>query len=553
MKKIIKNTILWISALLLLSACYDDKGSYDYHDINEVAVTLPATQGVRLPKVDSVLVEITPELKQTLMEKESNLIFLWQRKLEKETELSWVVCGEEKICRIYIKPENTEDIRLRLSVKDDTEGTVWYKEMTLKIIQPYSSTWFVLQDEGGKAVLGAVDGGGSSAVIIRDVYREDSGKEWDLKGSPRCLTGNIQFGSPMSSMPPFLGWNPIVYRVIMVLTDQDMEILGASTFETIWSLEQMLMQEEITFSPQYLLSREGTSGGDLLINDGKMYYANMDGYAVYNSVQTEGGDSYRTRVAGNMGNRLFAYDEEKHRFLSFEGGWSDYLERNVNKYIRNSGDNFVDAPVILESIGENEENDDTKNIFDPDKVDPALKMVSICELSGGKQMLAFACHVADRKVHVFEFSSDGWISGNKENARCSGKFEIPFPEGVSGGDLCFVTSQGFERIFFMASGNKIYKVDLNRTVPKVSVIYEHENASVKVTGLKFKLYLNGWDDDWNEIPYSRMLGAALDYGANQGGIVEMQLNTAGDVDRNLNSTFEYKGFGKIVDFYYTFK
>lgn len=84
MKKMIKYTILWIVGLLLFSACYDDKGSYDYHDINEVAITLPASMGVRLPKVDSVLVEITPELEQTLAENESNLVFLWERKLEQE-------------------------------------------------------------------------------------------------------------------------------------------------------------------------------------------------------------------------------------------------------------------------------------------------------------------------------------------------------------------------------------------------------------------------------------------------------------------------------------
>ena len=77
MKKIMRNTILWVMGVLLFTACYDDKGSYDYHDINEVAITLPASQGVRLPKTDSVLVEITPELKQTLAENESDLVFLW--------------------------------------------------------------------------------------------------------------------------------------------------------------------------------------------------------------------------------------------------------------------------------------------------------------------------------------------------------------------------------------------------------------------------------------------------------------------------------------------
>ncbi|WP_286137523.1 PKD-like family lipoprotein [Gabonibacter massiliensis] len=554
MKKRMKNMILWVIGLLLFSACYDDKGSYDYHDINEVAITLPTSQGVRLPKVDSVLVEITPDLKQTLVENESDLVFLWEKKLEKDMMNNWEICGHEKTCRIYIKPEDTEDIRLRLNLKDNTEGTTWYKEMVLKIIQPYSSTWFVLQDDGGKAVLGVVDGEGLSAVVIRDAYKEDTGKEWTVKGVPQCLTGNRIYGSPMNFLPPFMGFNPIVQRTVMALTDENMEVMDASTFETVWSLDEMLMQEGIIFSPRYLISRDGSSGGEMLINAGKVYYANMDGYSVYNSTKVEDGTSYRVEVGGNAKSRFFVYDEENHRFLNFAKEWSDNLERNINKYIRTSDRKFVDAPISLEFIGENKENEDTKNLFDPDKIDPAFKMVAMSEMSGGEKLLAFSTDVAERKIHVFEFSLAGWISGDKSHARCSGKFEIPFPEGSTGEELCFITSRGFDRIFFMASGNKIYKVDLNRSTPKMTIVYEHEHAGVTITNMKFKYYYNLYDwESESEIPYARVLAAVLDYGTDSGGIVEMQLNTAGDVDRNLNNTFEYKGFGKVVDICYTFK
>lgn len=552
MKKMIKYTILWIVGLLLFSACYDDKGSYDYHDINEVAITLPASMGVRLPKVDSVLVEITPELEQTLVANESNLVFLWERKLEQEMLGGWKVCGNEKNCRIYIKPENTDNITLRLTLKDNTEGTVWYKEMVLKMIQPYSNTWFVLQDEGGKAVLGAVDGEGESAVVIRDAYREDTGKEWAMKGVPRCLAGNYQYGSPLYFFPSFMGFNTIMQRAIIVLTDQEMEVIRASTFERVWSLEEMLMQDGITFSPEYVFSRDGDSGGEMLINNGKMYCANMDGYSVYNSAQVDG-ESYRAEAGGYMNGRFFVYDGENHRFLNMPIGHNDGMERYTNRYIRTSGRQFVDSPLSLEFVGENEESDKTKNVFDPDHVNPALKMIGMSEMSGGRQMLAFALQPADRKVHVFEFSSSGWESGNKEYARCSGKYEISLPE-QAGEDVCCITSQGFERIFFMGIGNKIYKIDLNRSTPKLSVIYEHENANVRVTNLKFKHYFNlyDWDND-SYIPYARTLGVALDYGGNQGGIVVMELNVAGDVNRDIKSVFEYKGFGKIVDLAYTFK
>ena len=84
---------------------------------------------------------------------------------------------------------------------------------------------------------------------------------------------------------------------------------------------------------------------------------------------------------------------------------------------------------------------------------------------------------------------------------------------------------------------------------------------MRITGLKFKnsLYNTGYNEDpndwespwiWNDFPYC--LGASLDYGGNEGGILEMKLTTAAEVDPD-SEILEYKGFGKIVDFGYSVK
>ena len=44
----------------------------------------------------------------------------------------------------------------------------------------------------------------------------------------------------------------------------------------------------------------------------------------------------------------------------------------------------------------------------------------------------------------------------------------------------------------------------------------------------------------------------MDYGGNEGGILEMKLTTAAEVDPD-SEILEYKGFGKIVDFGYSVK
>ena len=69
-----KNLIYIIGMLFLAAACYDDKGNYDYSEINEISVELPESYGLRL--TDTTLV-IRPVISQSLREKYEHLHFMW--------------------------------------------------------------------------------------------------------------------------------------------------------------------------------------------------------------------------------------------------------------------------------------------------------------------------------------------------------------------------------------------------------------------------------------------------------------------------------------------
>ena len=73
-----RSRFLFYIFLFLLSSlaigCYDGEGNYDYKTINEVAVKLEETYGVR--KVDTVFV-IRPEIRQSLATDTTNLKFEW--------------------------------------------------------------------------------------------------------------------------------------------------------------------------------------------------------------------------------------------------------------------------------------------------------------------------------------------------------------------------------------------------------------------------------------------------------------------------------------------
>ena len=49
MRKYIICIVSFIGAALLQTGCYDDKGDYDYHDVNTMDIVIPETK-VRMPK-----------------------------------------------------------------------------------------------------------------------------------------------------------------------------------------------------------------------------------------------------------------------------------------------------------------------------------------------------------------------------------------------------------------------------------------------------------------------------------------------------------------------
>lgn len=51
--------------MALLQGCYEDKGNYDYHDVNDIKIEIPEAK-VRMPKTEAQSVTLTPELSQTM-------------------------------------------------------------------------------------------------------------------------------------------------------------------------------------------------------------------------------------------------------------------------------------------------------------------------------------------------------------------------------------------------------------------------------------------------------------------------------------------------------
>lgn len=560
MKGFVKINSFLLGSLLLLLGCYDDKGSYNYHDINEINIELPATVNVRLSKEEAVPVSIEPKLSQTLEKEESHLSYRWEKEVKKSTGLKeWVECGQEKTCQLVFQPTDVESQTIRLIVTDHREdGSEWYKVTTVRPIVPYSRSWFVLQYTDGKCVLGAVDGEGSGGVVIPDAYKMDMKQDLPIGGTPKYLLTDWAFGSQEGS---FI--NP-QQPVIIIGTDQDVHLMNAVSFNQIYTYQAMLHVKVVNgdnnFSPDWLVTNTYQRLGEVLSDNGKLYMANDDGFSVYYPLQWESTseESYKiTKIAPILEYGFIFYDEQNHRFLRCKK-YDEMMEGyRDNKMFRKYGyNNYFYPSKVVKKIGKIGENPKAENVFNPDNIGDDKIMINMNMIRSN--VLATFFSTSDRKIHVYDFNGEGF---NGETAICAGKYTFDLPGGMSVDEMRVTTCYVFGKTLFIAGGNKIYKVDFNRTVPRMTLLYEYENAAVKITGLKFKnehydwgysADPNDWDSEWIWLGTPYRLGVSLDYGGNEGGILELKLTTTGEVERD-SEVLEYKGFGKIVDFGYSVK
>ena len=164
-----KKILVWGLLAVLGMACYDDLGNYNYDDINDMVLEMPRSVSVTIPKKDSVLVEVKAAVTQLDRKDNANLTYLWKKNL---SGVTWTECGTDSVCRIWVYPKNSGQITLRLAVTDTVQNIVTFGETVVNLVAAFNRCWFVLQNIGENAVLGCVDGDGSSRVAVQDIHKK---------------------------------------------------------------------------------------------------------------------------------------------------------------------------------------------------------------------------------------------------------------------------------------------------------------------------------------------------------------------------------------------
>lgn len=543
--------ILGLVSMTLVQSCYDDKGNYDYHAVNDMKVEIPEAK-IRMPKETPATVTLTPELTQTLAENEDNLTFEW-KKLNKDAKIGSMRLADYtdystgKICQVVVEPNNPESIGMMLIVTDKTSGQKWYQLGKVAVVKPLNPAWFVLQEDADqKGIVGAIEGDPDGFFAYADVFKSETGKSFALEGRPLAIAakGNYGYGSMGGTM----------FANLTIATDKNIATYSPSTLTMKYGTNKILFENALNNVPVNLSYYKMDKKGEMFVTDKKAYFAYDDGwcvpYSVYDKQVNSAGEEeqvvFLPSCSATFSNYVLAYNPATHRFRigSAFSSMMDYFGTSYyySQYYR-KGSQWKDMkPLVFRDLSEDA---DGNYAFDPSNVDASLQILDILR-GGDNGNYAYAVMASEgsSQITVFRFS-------NADDPLCAGKYAIDLDPSIDLKTAKFAASQAYSAHFiFMAAGNSVYRIDMERQ--KIEKIYSYDaDANAKIACLKFR------DPEDAENGNGMILGFGINTSAGQGLLGELKLTIAGDVDRSENASYIFQDannrFGKIVDISYNYE
>lgn len=543
--------ILGLVSMTLVQSCYDDKGNYDYHAVNDMKVEIPEAK-IRMPKETPATVTLTPELTQTLAENEDNLTFEW-KKLNKDAKIGSMRLADYmdysigKICQVVVEPNNPESIGMMLIVTDKTTGQKWYQLGKVAVVKPLNPAWFVLQEDADqKGIVGAIEGDPDGFFAYADVFKSETGESFTLEGKPLAIAakGNYGYGSMGGTK----------FANLTIATDKNIATYSPSTLTMKYGTNKILFENALNKVPVNLSYYKMDKKGEMFVTDKKAYFAYDDGwcvpYSVYdkqvNSAGKEEQVVFLPSCSATFSNYVLTYNPATHRFRigSAFASMMDYFGTSFyySQYYR-KGSQWKDMkPLVFRDLAEDA---DGNYAFDPSNVDASLQILDILR-GGDNGNYAYAVMASEgaSQITVFRFS-------NADDPLCAGKYTIDLDPSIDLKTAKFAASQAYSAHFiFMAAGNSVYRIDMERQ--KIEKIYSYDaDANAKIACLKFR------DPEDAENGNGMILGFGINTSAGQGLLGELKLTIAGDVDRSENASYIFQDannrFGKIVDISYNYE
>lgn len=165
---------LYILLAVGMTACYEDKGNYDYHPVNEIRVSKVENEYVR---EKWQMLSIKPEVKFS-MEANDQVAYRW--------EIDGKLVSEEPALSYEVAVDVADNpYKCRFTAIYLPDSSRYYQYFELKVVTPYEQGLLVLTKQEDKAMLAFRQEGSESKEFDKWIYKTENGEY--LKGEPLSL------------------------------------------------------------------------------------------------------------------------------------------------------------------------------------------------------------------------------------------------------------------------------------------------------------------------------------------------------------------------------
>lgn len=530
----------------MTSACYKDLGHYDYNEnIKGIDVTLQNTYAVKKEKSDFT-VTITPTIDSKGQDKA--LTYEWYR--SSDTREKGDLISTERDLSMVFKPTSQDPkdklnatYSIRLYVTDKSTNTVTMRHCKLLLVDPYTSSWAVLHEQGGHAEIGTVEYLGENMVVTPDALSKERGQS--LKGKPLHL-GVRQIPNGYAARVWLYSINTQLYLTTSDLAEGGL-ISPGDNFAHKSSWKTLLNPAQAAnFVPTDITGSGMGDRGYAMSSNGRIFVNNPYSPVMYEVFADPDEFTTPTRITrlGIATQGGIGYDAEGHRLIA--------LDMTTNQWREQEARSNPPKDLYYNTVRAS-----GQNAADPNNLPATYVPVAIFPgyqygLSGIAvfQQYQLYCYFIDGDMsHVYTIR--GREISSAIEAPVSGFYSFKKPEGLTP-NTPMTSGFKYANIVFYAAGNKVYKHNIVNG--QTTILYTHPDASAQAKAIKMAVEAYTADDVYQTM--ARTLGTApertLAIGfdtAGKGEVVVLSLDTAGDLDTTKH-TFPnvqvHTGFGPIT-------
>ena len=128
----------YILTALILGACAEDKGNYDYDPINDLTISGINTKTYTLVLGDTLKIPVT--LKRSKENSTENLNYLWEFDGKE-------VANTQSLCIPSPAGISYGEKKCRYTVTDPATGMKWYQTFTVNIVSPFNWGYYLLTEK----------------------------------------------------------------------------------------------------------------------------------------------------------------------------------------------------------------------------------------------------------------------------------------------------------------------------------------------------------------------------------------------------------------------